>query len=1165
MSDDLLSPFPAPASGEATSGLRIQLFGPMEVRIGSDPLPRLRSRKGLWLLALLALRDGREVERDWLAGTLWPECSEVDARRSLRQSLHDLRLALGPEAWRLIGATARTLRLEVSGAFVDVLAFDAALARADRAAGSEPHVEGSPSSPERDALEAAVRLYRGPLLEDCTEEWSVEERQRREQAYLAALSRLAAVATVRGEHAVAASYLRLAVTAEPYQEDLQRALMEALAAGGNPSGALLVYRQFRALLRREMASDPAEETAAVYQRLRAESRARAARPTTNDERPTTAVPSSATAVSALVFRRSSLVASNLPRPLSAFVGRERELQEVSACLTSARLVTLTGTGGIGKTRLAIRLAEESAEDFADGVWFVDLAALADAALVPQAVARTLRVSEAPGTQLTETLQEALGGRQLLLVLDNCEHLIDGCAHLADALLSNCPHLRILATSRQALRLTGEIVWRVPPLSLPDPKQWSMVDGRWLMADGPSDPPLTINHQPSTIMQFAAVRLFLDRAHAVEASFEMTPRNAPAIMEVCRRLEGIPLAIELAAARSQALTPAQMLGLLERCLEFLVSRRRDGESRHRTLRATIDWSYRLLPPELQRFFARLSVFRGGWTPEAAEAVCSEEGVGRWALGVGRWALGLETDNRQATSDPDPTPNAQRPTPNAQGLRPNAHRPSPNVLNCMEQLLDNSLILAEATGERSPQAMRFRMLEMLREFANDQLEPEERAELAQRHAAYFLAMVEEEYPPAEEPRWLERLDVEHDNLRAALSWALTAEEETALRLAAGLRWFWYVRGYVAEGRDWLEKALARCGVRIAGQAGAAARGIAPPASADRPAALRRRPSALAKALNGAGHLARVQGEYETARGYHQAALKIGRELEESRTIADALRSLGQVALAEHDAPTALRCMQEALAIYRALGSRSAEANTLVSLGDLARFQGDFPTARQRYEDGLTLHRELGDRLGIAYALMNLGDVTHTLGDRTGARRWYEEAQEICRETGDRRGIAYMYYCLGVLAQEEGDLTRGRGLLEESVAMRREMGDRNSTAHSLLGLGQVLLRQGDHGGALAALRESLSLFRALGNRLGAAYTLEAFAALAAAQGKGEHAARLSGAAAALRAVVANSRSPADHTYEEGEFAAAWAQGRAMTLEEAIRVALEECEIPAAGGRNS
>jgi predicted ATPase len=439
-----------------------------------------------------------------------------------------------------------------------------------------------------------------------------------------ALERLAAAATAQQKDAAAASYLRLAVGTDPYREDLQRALMQALAESGSPASALLVYRQFRALVGREMAAEPAAETTVLFQRLREETRARAGR-----RAPEPSVTAALTPTWAP--EHGAGARGNLPQPWSAFVGRERELQELGACLASARLVTLTGIGGIGKTRLAIRLAEECSGEYGDGAWFADLAALTDAALVPQAVARALRVGESPGCPLTDTLKEALVARQLLLVLDNCEHLIDECARLADALLSCCPHLSILATSRQALGLTGEITWPVSPLSLPP-----RVDGQWLVVDGSTKSaptgPSTLNHPPSTVLQYEAIHLFVARAAAATAGFALDASTAAAAVQVCQRLDGIPLAIELAASRLCVLSIEEIATRLDDRFRLLTGGSRSAMPRQQTLQATMDWSYDLLSEPERILLRRLSVFTGGFTLEAAEAVCADFGFSTLDFGL-----------------------------------------------------------------------------------------------------------------------------------------------------------------------------------------------------------------------------------------------------------------------------------------------------------------------------------------------------------------------------------------------------------------------------------------------------------------------------------------------------------------------------------------------------
>jgi predicted ATPase/DNA-binding SARP family transcriptional activator len=1114
MSDEVLPALLVPRSAEAASGLEIRLFGPMAVRIGSLPLPRLRTRKGLWLLALLALRAGRPVERDWLAGTLWPDCNQADSRRSLRQSLHDLRLALGPEAWRLTGESPGTLRLDVCGASVDVLAFDTAVEAPPP--GTRGTGMGSPDDFE--LLAAGVRLYRGPFLEDCTEAWSLEERRRREQTYLAALERLAAAATARGEHQAAASYLRLAVSVDPCQEDRQRALMQALADGGSPAGALLVYRQFCTLLRQEMAAEPSGETTALFRRLRDETRARA-RPRIPEPR------------MAAPLRSSPLTPKgNLPQPLSAFVGREREILAVGECLASARLVTLTGTGGIGKTRLAIRVAEECAGEFVAGAWFVDLAALTDMSLVPQAVARVLRVPEASGCPLTETLQEALSTRQLLLVLDNCEHLIDACARLADALLSGCPHLRILATSRQALGLTGEVSWPVAPLSLPP-------------AQGVGS-----ESAPDTLLQYEAVHLLVERAAAAASGFVLDENNAAATVQVCRRLDGIPLAIELAAARLKVLPVEQIAARLDDRFRLLTGGSRSALPRQQTLRATLDWSYELLAEPERVLMRRLSVFAGGWTLEAAEVICADFGFGILDFGL------------------DPTKTSDSPEPLTLPAIPNPKSQIQNdeVLDLLTPLIEKSLVVYEP-GETGP---RYRMLETVRHYFGERLlEAGEEEAIRGRHGEYFLALAEAAAPHrkgSQWAEWLERLGTEHDNLRTALSWCLSSSHrgEAALRLTTALFGFWTDRGHFNEGRERLAEALASTA------------GVIP------------RGPLRAQALETAGRLAIHQADFRAARALHEESLAIQRRSGDQSGIARSLIWLGSISREQGDYAAAGALYEESRAIYRELRDRSGHARSFEGLAMVAYYQGDYGVARAMLEESLAIRRALGDRLAIADSLNDLGAVVYEQADYGAARARHEESLAIRRELGDGQGIAYTLHHLGHMALEQQDYAAARARCEEGLAIRRELGDRSGIADSLYHLGTVVYEQADFDAARARHEESLTIRRELGEHLRIAESLVALAALAG-EGQGlpgvgegtitgerfaageaadgaRAAARLFGAAAALRDAIGAPVPPrnqaayvrqtrrAREMLGEAAFAAAWEEGRAMALEEAIRVAL-------------
>jgi non-specific serine/threonine protein kinase len=680
---------------------------------------------------------------------------------------------------------------------------------------------------------------------------------------------------------------------------------------------------------------------------------------------------------------------NLPLQSTSFVGRADERAEVARLLGTTRLLTLVGTGGVGKTRLALEVAADQLNTYADGVWLVDLAPLVDPSLLPQAVATVLGIREQPRDLVAQTLATALERRRLLLVLDNCEHLIVACAELAAALLRLCPGVRILATSREPLNVAGELAWPVPPLALPDPRL-----------------------QPSVelVARYAAVRLFAERATAALASFRLTDRNAADVLRVCRRLDGLPLAIELAAARVRLLTVGQIADRLTDRFRLLVGRSRSAPARQQTLRATVDWSYELLGEPERQLFDRLAVFAGGWSLEAAEAVCSGDSV-------------------DATE----------------------------VLDLLGHLVDKSLVLAELNRDGGA---RYRLLETLRQYGQERLAASASAEaVRRRHATFFQDLVEtaeSKLAGPEEAIWLERLEQEHDNLRAALQWCLDAREpEVGLRLAGAAWRFWLVRGYLSEGSRWLAEVL-----RLASAAGSSA--------------------SRAKALNAAGNLAGAQGDHERAGQLHE----------------------------------------QALAARRELGDMGGVAQSLHNLGGVAAIQRDYATARRRFEEALALRRELGDRPAIARSVSNLA----------------------------------------TLALHREDDAQAAVLTDEALALFREFRDEDGIARSLLRLGLIAERRGDVDTALAHLSDTLAVFRSLGDKGQVAECLESLAGILGAHGKPAEAARLFGAAEMLMGTIGLVPPPSDRLdYErnvaavraglgESMFAAAWAEGRTLSFDEAF-----------------
>jgi predicted ATPase/class 3 adenylate cyclase len=687
--------------------------------------------------------------------------------------------------------------------------------------------------------------------------------------------------------------------------------------------------------------------------------------------------------------------NNLPVQLSSFVGRETEISEVRSLLETQRLVTLTGSGGTGKTRLSLEVAAELLDRFKDGVWFIELAPLFDPALVSNTVAAVLGVQEEQGRPLLDTLLDWMRTRDLLLILDNCEHLIEACARFTDALLHGGPGTRILASSREALGIAGETAYSVPSLESPEPAQASQIPFEQLT-------------------RYAAMRLFTERAREALTTFSLTKANAPEIAQICHRLDGIPLAIELAAARVKALRVEQIAERLNDRFRLLTSGGRTALPRHQTLRALIDWSHDLLTAPEQILLRRLSAFVGGWTLEAAEQVCAGNG--------------LESDE---------------------------------ILDLLTHLVDKSLV----GMDEAAQEPRYRMLETIREYALEKLsESAEGEQVRHRHLDFVLDLAEEAEPrifTKEGPTWLDRLDAELDNLRAALEWAESLKDAAAgLRLAGTVYWFWWARGYWHEGQRWQTAALARPGAEV-------------------------RTKWRAKALTGMGYFRIMAGQNAEARAL----------------------------------------LEESASISSEIGDRRGRAVTLAWLGWAIGFAGDYRTSRTVLEEGLALSREFDHKIGIGLSLAVLGTNSRAEGN-------YEEAQ--------RR-------------------------LTEAAAVLRETGDKNFVSFAVRRLGYVALHRADFGKAVDLCFESLTVNAELGDQRGVAASLVAIACIASAHGNARRAARLYGASAAVMESL-GPLFPEDELEHkpyllaaisrmgQEEYSSAFAEGRAMKMEQAIAYALEQ-----------
>jgi predicted ATPase len=635
---------------------------------------------------------------------------------------------------------------------------------------------------------------------------------------------------------------------------------------------------------------------------------------------------------------------NLPTQATPFLGREREVAEVVVLLRSAaaRLVTLTGPGGTGKTRLALQAAAELLDAFPDGVFFVPLAALRDPELVPSAIANALGLREQGGQSPGQAVREALVGKRLLLVLDNVEQ-VAASAPFVGELLAAAPALEVLATSRLPLRLRAEREYPVPPLALPP-------------ANGTP---------PEQLLPYEAVRLFVERAQAVRAGFALTPEIAPAVAEITRRLDGLPLAIELASARVRLIPPAALLARLEKRLPLLTGGPRDAPARQQTLRDAIAWSDDLLTADEQALFRRLSIFAGGFSLEAAEAVANPEGAF-------------------------------------------------DVLDGLERLSEHSLLRPVTGADGEP---RFTMLGTIREYGLERLtQSGEAEEMRRMHAGFFLAMAEEADPQLIGPgqvEWLTRLETEHDNLRAALGWAIAEEVSTALRLAVGLRWFWVFHGHLSEGRGWLDRVLAASGEPEPLHVGAFA---------------------------AAGHLARHLGEYPRAIDLQEASLELAQRFQNRRGEALALLELGVLAsFTEGDVALEAALTEDSLALWRELGDPWGTARALNNLGYSAFLQGDFERAATMLDEAVALARTAGDRSALGYILDSRGAIAEAQDELWQATNLYREALALAQQIDNPLVVAFTLSSLAsIMARHGQPVTAGR-MWGTASALRDEIGMR------------------------------------------------------------------------------------------------------------------------------
>jgi predicted ATPase/DNA-binding SARP family transcriptional activator len=951
--------------------LELRLFGDFEARVHGVPIPPPRSRRAAWLLALLALRQGREAQRTTLAGLLYPDSDEETGLANLRRLLTDLRRSLGAEGERIHAPTPRTLALDLTGAWADVVRFDAHLA-----------------SKEPVGLEEAVALYRGPLLPDCTEAWITPERITREEAMLDALETLAEN-SLNGDHPhEAARYLRRVLALNPWRETAQRGLMRALTAVGDHAGLILSYRDFRNALRREMNAAPDTETSALFQRLRTERRrilpesappaSKPATPAVSVPPPPPVVPASPPA-DAAPPRLSALPV----RPLTPLIGRTQETAEVRDALRIGPLVTLTGAAGVGKTRLAMHILEETASDYPDGICWVELGPISDPLLVPQVVVEALGIREISLRPPLDVLSEQLRTRHLLLTIDNCEHMQEACAAMLTRLLPDCPSLRVLATSRHALGVAGEAVWRVPALSLPSSASAL-----------PASPPV------EELRQYAAVELFVERATAAHSRFTLTSASAAAVVQVCRRLDGIPLAIELAAARVRVLSVEQIAARLDDRFRLLSAGTSSPLAHQQTLLATMEWSYNLLTEAERTLLRRLAVFAGGCTLAAAHAVGAESEEDEWT-----------------------------------------------ILDLLTGLADKSLIQVDdrRTGEA-----RYYLLETVRQYGLDRLrESGDLAVILARHAVYFAEMTrttDRDINGSEQRYHISRFEADQENIRAALR---EADSVTRLNIAAGFWRFWQMKSNFTEARNWLERGLTETAdVPPPRERAIALRGAGTCALSldDLDAAERHFQECLAlydrmgeepdtaAAVNNLGLLYTRRGELEAAQQQYLRALEMNRRFGNRNWEAVNLNNLGIGAHRMGNLEQAALWHEEALTIHDSMGNRVAMASCYNNLGAVFHRRGDLPMARTMYERALNLNQEYGNRLWEGINRSNLAQVAWESGDTATGRAQLQNSLRIHRELGVKEFVADGLELLAAMEGSSDRPDRAARLLGAGASLRR-----------------------------------------------------------------------------------------------------------------------------------
>lgn len=1044
--------------------LKLSVLGSMQIALANTPIAKLESDKTRALLVYLVVEADQAHRRDALMGLLWPDSPQETARHNLRQALFNLRQAIGDHTAnpRFLFITRDEIQFNPASAYsLDVAEFNAHLA----ATAHHAHQQLETCAVCVSDLQQAIGLYRGNFLQEFFledsadfEEWALNQREQLRRRAQESLAHLANHYEKRGEYERAQHFTARQLDLDSWREEAHRQLIRLLALNGQRSEALAQYEKCRLVLRDELGIEPSAETRALYQQIKDQVAFKPAEVKAKNEQAQTRYPSS------------------LPVSLTPFVGRERELGELAQLLAdpSSRLVSVVGPGGIGKTRLALEAGSNLKAKFADGVVFVSLAPITSSAFISSAVGEAVGLVISGQMELKLQLLHYLRGKRMLMVLDNLEHLladetfqINGAGLFID-LLEQAPQIKLLITSREPLNLQHEWIFQLGGLDLP------------------------LNHQASTFEKSSAVALFAQSARRAQVGFGVKEKDRTAVTRICQLVSGNPLGIELAASWVRTLSCNEIAQEIERNLDFLAVSRRDVPERHRSMRAVFDSSWHMLGATEQQALAKLSVFRAGFSRDAAEQVAEAN------------------------------------------------------LPVLALLIAKSLV-------RRIEGGRYGFHELVRLHAHEKLiETGGLDATCRAHLNYFLELVEAAEPKlfgAEQTTWLDRLEQEHDNLRAALEWSLSdissstdasrdmqlEQVQTALRLAGALFFFWKRRDHWSEGRQWLGRALAQ--------------------SADFPPTKER-----LKSLNAAVVLAVEQADIEPARKLSEENLALAHELGDPHAMAAALCSHGYLLWKQKDFATAREHCEKGLTLFRMLGDREAVAESLHYLGHIATSQDDYEGARAFLEESAAIYQTIGDALGWNFSLNDLGLLAYLQNDHVTARSLFETSLAGFRQVRSIPGIISSLNGLGDLARSTGDYDRAGTLYEECVTLYRDMGDQDEFPSLLHNLAYVMEYHGDHEQALDMFREALTREREIHNRAGIAECLVGLAGVLIALGDPRRAARLFGAAEALRESVGAKIWPADRIEYDRSLAklaqlldsetltSSWRVGQKFTIEEVI-----------------